>query len=83
MIIYCVKTNDYEIINDCKKEKINSIRIINYINDNLLLNIKRIVDNGVIIFIKENGVNTKELSSSIKYIKSRGYEIVSIDELLS
>ena len=80
---YCVKTNDYEIINDCKKEKISSIRIVNYINDSLLLNTKKILDNGVIIFIKENNTNTNELMSTIKYIKSRGYSIVSIDELLS
>ena len=80
---YCVKTNDYEIINDCKKEKINSIRIVNYINDNLLSNTKKILDKGIIIFIKENYTNTNELLSTIKYIKSRGYNIVSIDELLS
>ena len=80
---YCVKTNDYEIINDCKKEKINSIRIVNYINDNLLSNTKKILDKGIIIFINENYTNTNELLSTIKYIKSRGYNIVSIDELLS
>lgn len=80
---YCVKTNDYEIINDCKKEKINSIKIVNYINGNLLSNTKKILDKGIIIFIKENYSNIHELSSTIKYIKSRGYNIVSIDELLS
>ncbi len=80
---YCVKTNEYEIINDCKKEKINSLKIINYIDENLLSNTKKILDNGIIIFIKENYVNTIELLATIKYIKSRGYSIVSIDELLS
>ncbi len=80
---YCVKTNDYEIIDDCKKEKINSIRMINYIDKNLLLKTKKILDKGVIIFIKENSFNNNELVSTIKYIKSRGYNIVSIDELLS
>ena len=80
---YCVKTNDYEIINDCKKEKINSIRVIHYIDKNLLLNTKKILDKGVIIFIKENSYNNYEFISTIKYIKSKGFNIVSVDELLS
>ena len=33
--------------------------------------------------IKENEFNMNELSSTINYIKSRGYNIVSITELLS
>ena len=79
---YCVKSNDYNIIDDCKKEKLNSIRIVNYINNDLLINTKKILNKGVIIFIKENNQNVNELGTTIKYIKSRGYKIVSIDELL-
>lgn len=80
---YCVKYNDFDILKYCKKEKINSIKIINYINKDLLLNVKKILENGVIIFISENESNYMELYTTIKYIKSRGYNIVSIDELLS
>ena len=80
---YCVKYDDFEVLNYCKNEKINSIRMSNYISDNLLINTKKILDKGIIIFIKENNVNKNELISTIKYIKSRGYKIVSIDELLS
>ena len=80
---YCVKYNSFDVINYCEKEKINSIKIINYIDTNLLLNTKKILDKGQIIFIKENEFNLNELSSTIKYIKSRGYNIVSIDELFS
>ena len=80
---YCVKTNSFDVIEYCKKEKINSIKIINYIDKDLLINTKKILDKGVIIFIKENYSNTLELNPTIKYIKSRGYNIVSIDELLS
>ena len=80
---YCVKTNDFNIIDYCKKEKINSINMINYIDNKLLLNTKKILDRGIIIFIKENESNLNELLPTIKYIKSRGYNIVSIDELLS
>lgn len=80
---YCVKYYDFNIIDYCKKEKINSINKIHYIDSSLLLNTKKILDKGIIIFIKENNQNLIELNSTIKYIKSRGYEIVSIDELLS
>ena len=78
---YCVKYNDFDILKYCKKEHINSIKIINYINSDLLLNTKRILKSGIIIFIKENESNYMELLPTIKYIKSRGFNIVSIDEL--
>jgi len=80
---YCTNYNEFDILDYCKKEKINSIRIKNYINSNLLYNIKKILDNGQIIFISENESNYMELYATIKYIKSRGFNIVSIDELLS
>ena len=80
---YCVKTNDFDLLEYCKKEKINSIKMINYISSDLLINVKRMLDNGNIIFIKETNYNLKELLSTIKYIKSRGYNIVNIDKLLS
>ena len=80
---YCVKNSEQDIIEMCKNKKINSINIINYVSDNLLSNTKKILDKGVIIFIKETNSNLNELSSTIKYIKSRGYNIVSINELLS
>ncbi|MDD6272314.1 MAG: hypothetical protein PUA90_02200 [bacterium] len=81
--IYCVKTNDYEIINDCKKYKINSIRMINYIDSKLYTNIKKLLNNGNIIFIKESNLNLNELEITIKYITSRGFNIVDINDLLS
>ena len=80
--IFCVKNNNYEIINDCKKYNINSIRIINYIDSNLLFNTKKLLNNGSIIFIKESNLNLNELDITIKYIISRGYNIVSVNELL-
>lgn len=80
---FCVKTNDYEIINDCKNKKLNSIKMDNEIKKDLLINTKKLLNNGVIIFIRENEFNLSELSSTINYIKSRGYNIVNINELLS
>lgn len=81
--IYCVKTNDYEVLNICKKEKINSIKMNYIIQKDLLTNIKYNLSSGHIIFIDENKVNLNELSASINYILKRGYKIVSINELLS
>ena len=72
-----------EIIDECSKEKINTIRIMNYVDDNLFLNIKKFLNNGNIIFIKESSSNLNELEIVINYIKSRGFNIVNIDELLS
>ena len=80
---YCVKYNNFEVINYCKKYKISSILMKNYIKDDLLLNTKKVLNNGIILFIKESKNNYNELQSTIRYIKSMGYTIVSVDELLS
>ena len=80
---YCVKYNSFEVLDYCKKESISSIKMINYIDSDLLYNTKKILDKGIIIFIKENSFNLNEFYSTIKYIKSRGYKIVSINDLLS
>ena len=78
---YCVNYNSFDVIDYCAKEGINSIKITNYIDSNLLLYMKKNLDKGKIYFIKENIYNLNELLSTIKYIKSRGYNIVSINEL--
>lgn len=82
-ITYCVKTNEYDIINDCSKHKINSIKKSVYIEKDLLLNIKKSLNKGDIIFIKENQENLEEFNLMIKYIKAKGINIVDINELLS
>ena len=80
--IYCVQYKE-DILEQCKNRKINSIKIINYINDNLYQNIKKLLNKGNIYFIKESNKNLNNLEITIKYIKSRGYNIVSVNELLS
>lgn len=78
---YCVKV-DNDVIDFCKKYKVNSIKPINSIEKDLLLNVKKVLENGSIIFIDENSYNLNELGSTINYIKSRGYNIVNINQLL-
>ena len=80
--IYCVKTDDYDIKKICSKKKLNSINKVFEIQDNLLNNVKNNIKNGTIFFISENSKNLKELSTTINYIQSRGYKIVTINELL-
>lgn len=80
--IYCVQYKE-DILEQCKNKKISSIKIINYIDDNLYQNIKKLLNKGNIYFIKESNKNLNNLEITIKYIKSRGYNIVSVNELLS
>lgn len=80
---YCVKTNNYNIKDICSKKKLNSLNMVFEIKDNLLNNVKNNITNGTIFYIEENNKNLKELSSTINYIQSKGYKIVSIDELLN
>lgn len=80
--IYCVEYNN-NILEQCKKEKLSTIKRINQINDSLSTNIKKLLNKGDIYFIKESSKNLSELELTIKYIQSRGYKIVNIDELLS
>lgn len=80
--IFCVQYKE-DILEQCKNRKINSIKIINYIDDNLYQNIKKLLNKGNIYFIKESNKNLNNLEITIKYIKSRGYNIVSVNELLS
>lgn len=80
--VYCTNIK-YDILSECKKYKINSINSINYISKDLLLNTKKVLNNGIIIFIKESNINLNELEPTLNYIKSRKYNIVDINELLS
>lgn len=80
--IYCVKIDDFDIKKICSRKKLNSINKVLEIQDNLLNNVKNSIKNGTIFFISENNKNLKELSTTINYIQSRGYKIVTINELL-
>jgi len=43
--------------------------------------VKALIENGSIIYFDEN--NIKNIDSIIKYVKSKGYEIVFLNELLN
>ena len=67
--IYCVQYKE-DILEECKNKKINSIKIINYIDDNLYQNIKKLLNKGNIYFIKESKKNLIDLDITIKYINN-------------
>ncbi len=71
-----------DILSECSSYKINSIKVMNHVRENLIFNIKNTLENGNIYFIDENYNNSKELSLCLKYIKSRGFDIVKINKLL-
>jgi hypothetical protein len=80
--VICVYYEE-DILKECERYGFNSIRMTNYIDGDLFLNIKKILNKGNIIFIKESYNNLNELAITLNYIKSRGYDIVSVNELLS
>lgn len=77
---YCLYKDD-NFLKSCKYYKINTIKpeLIDKELYNYLKNNKK---NGFIYEIKVNSNNIKQLNSSLIYLKSKGYSIVTIDELL-
>ena len=49
---------------------------------NLLSEVKKNIEKGDIIFIRENRFNAEELSTTINYINGLGIEVTSLNELL-
>lgn len=79
---FCYTENeDYNLLKICSKEKMHTIKGINIIDENIYKNIKNNLYNSRIYTI--NNYTLEELSSSIDYIKSKGYNIVTLECLLS
>lgn len=77
---YCLyqdqkKNNCYKLNNYTIKAEIYS--------RNYFLNIQRNIHNGSIFIFKDNTELYKELDSIIKYIKSKGYDIVTLEKILT
>ncbi len=78
---YCLtnKKND-ETLKLCKDYQMYMIKS-DYIDDNILSNVKMNLSNGAILVFNYKDIN--EIKVSINYILSKGYNIVSIDDLLN
>lgn len=75
---YCyVEDYNKDILKKCKKNDDYTIIPSIIIKDNSLINLEKSIDSGSIITIK-----IKNPENAIKYIVNKGYEIVSLEELL-
>lgn len=72
-----------EVLKLCSKLKLHTIKPSLVIHNNLYREVKNNIDNSMIISIEINNYNLKELSSTIDYIKGKGYKIVLLRDLLS
>lgn len=79
---YCSKSDKFDVLSVCARDNISTLYVSEVVNRNLVSYIKNNVGPGNIIFISENEYILSELSVAIKYIKSKGFDIVSLDELL-
>ena len=66
----------------CSKLKLHTIKPGLEIHNNLYREVKNNINNSMIISIDINGYNIRELSSTIDYIRGKGYKIVLLSELL-
>lgn len=82
-IKYCYTSeSDYDVLNACKKNSMNTIKP-KYIYDNYLYdNIKKDLYKGNIYSLDINNYIVNELDTMIKYIKQRGYSFKTLDELV-
>lgn len=81
---YCYSEYEKEeVINLCKKLKLHTIIPTININNSLFKEIKEKLTNSAIISIPISENTKKELDTTIKYIKSRGYSLKTLEDLLS
>ena len=80
---YCYTENDnQELLELCSKLSIHTIKPTIVIKSHLLQTIKEEINNSLILSIDSNLYNRKELKLALEYIKSKGYLLVSLEELL-
>ena len=78
---YCINKNrndDNLLI--CNRNKMYTISPTIIVNNSNLYEVKSLVQNGSIIYF--DGSNILQISNIIKYVKTKGYKIVFLDELL-
>ena len=81
---YCYTKNDNTSLLDfCKKRKMHTIKPTIYINKKLFSEVKHNLTNALIISLEINTSIEKELLPTIEWIQNKGYEIVTLDKLLT
>ena len=80
---YCYTMCDNDkLLKMCKKLHLHTIKPTIVVENNLYSKVKNNLDKAIIISIKINNYTEKELTSTIKYIKSKGYNLVTLNNLL-
>ena len=71
-----------ELLNLCKSLKLHTVKPTIIVNNNLYAKVKHNLDNSIIISISINKYTERELTTTIRYLKSKGYNIVTLNNLL-
>ena len=81
---YCyVEEENAEFLKLCERLKLHTIKPTLIIKNSLYQKVKENLANSSIISIEINSFNEKELSTTIEYIKAKGYGLISLDYLIS
>lgn len=81
-IKYCYTDEiNYDTLNTCKNNKMNTIKPKYTYNNYLYDNIKKDLKKGNIYSLDTNNYIVNELDTMIKYIKQRGYSFKTLEEL--
>lgn len=82
--LYCIsEKKDSKTLNTCMKMKMNTILPTYIYNENAYNLIKNNLKNGNIILLESNNKNIMEFNYLYRYIFSKGYKVVSLEELLN
>ena len=81
---YCyIEQENEQKLRECMKQKKHTIKTEKIHSTEPLMDIKKKIENGKIIALAINKTTTDELNIIIKYIKSKGYKIENLSNLLS
>ena len=69
------------LLNICKKKKLHTVKPTIIIEKDMLKNIKQNISKGIVISV--NRYNYEELILSINYLKSKGYNLVTLKDLFN
>lgn len=72
-----------DIINLCSEYQMHTIKPTISVNSYPFTTVKNALENGSIISFNLNATTIKELPSIITYIKQKGYDIVTLEELIN
>ena len=79
---YCyTEIEDDNLLNICRKNKLHTVKPTIIIEKDMLKSIKKNASKGIVITI--DNYNDKEIIASINYLKSKGYNLVTLKDLFN